>query len=281
MAALLERVAGVGDELAHKHLLVAVQGVGDDVQEASRLCLERVRLLARGGGVCGEGTRGAESGHRNASARADENVPRARARDGTRDDGGDGGGAPSGIRSRGIRERDARGGRDGRGGAKGRRQCVCARGEARARDIVFRNTRGARKRGVRRRSGARANLPRVSFPDASAGTRVSTCRQMASSAKIWWEGCGFGLRPSGRGRFANTHTLHSHIFQTRVVQPRLSIDDGVGRFLPMVRPTTLRVGGGWGVVGVIRRDVRLACRRNIRARRRSVHPSVVARRASD
>ena len=104
---------------------------------------------------------------------------------------------------------------------------------------------------MRRRSGARANLPRVSFPDASAGTRVSTCRQMASSAKIWWEGCGFGLRPSGRGRFANTHTLHSHIFQTRVVQPRLSIDDGVGRFLPMVRPTTLRVGGGWGVVGVI------------------------------
>ena len=25
----------------------------------------------------------------------------------------------------------------------------------------------------------------------------------------------FGLRPSGRGRFANTHTLYSHIFQTK------------------------------------------------------------------
>ena len=71
-----------------------------------------------GGGVCGD-ARGAESGHRNARARAPTRTSHARARDGTRDDGGDGGGAPSGVRSRSIRERDARGGRDGRGGARG------------------------------------------------------------------------------------------------------------------------------------------------------------------
>ena len=189
VAALLERVAGVGDELAHKHLLVAVQGVGDDVQEASRLCLERVRLLARGGGVRGEGTRGAESGHRNASARADENVPRARARDGTRDDGGDGGGAPSGIRSRGIRERDARGGRDGRGGAQGRRQRPKrAVKRARARHRLSEHERGSQE--GRAAPIWRAREPSAGFLSRREGGHpsVHVSSVLASSAKIWWEG---------------------------------------------------------------------------------------------
>ena len=106
---------------------------------------------------------------------------------------------------------------------------------------------------MRRRSGARANLPRVSFPDARAGTSVSTCtpdgRLRFNLARRLW----VRSSPVGSGSFREyAHALLAHLSnKKRVVQPRLSIDDGVGRFRPMVRPTTLRVGGGWGVVGVI------------------------------
>lgn len=192
---------------------------------------------------------------------------------------------PRTRRARGTRRARRRGGATSEAGA---------RGEARARATSSFGTRGGLATEPRGADLARprTNLPRVSkYPKvvkAGAGRRSWSRQSLQNpeprNRRRPTDRAGLPQKLLScsltRGGFA-TRSLYSYTFQSRVVRPRLSIDDGVGRFLPIVRPTTLRASAVWASsASSPNRSFRLVRRRrNVHPRAPSTRPSI--RCASD